>query len=394
MALARRVIIIVLDSVGIGALPDADIFGDEGCNTLVHTARAVGGLRLPNLQSLGLGNIASIEGVSEIAHPQGAYGKMAERSGGKDTTSGHWEMMGLVQQQAFPTYPNGFPAEVIEEFENKIGRKTLGNTVASGTVIIEELGREHMDTGYPIVYTSADSVFQIAAHEEVIPLDELYGMCIIAREMLTGKHRVGRVIARPFIGQPGSFTRTAHRHDYSLEPGNNIMDCIIEAGQQVIAIGKIADIFAGHGVSVSYPTASNREGMERLEKALATAGPGLIYANLVDFDQSFGHRNDPDGYARALEEFDQGLSRIIERLRPEDCLMITADHGCDPTMPGTDHTREYVPFLAYGPQLKAGVDLGTRTSFADIGATLADYLGIDPHGLPGESFLKLIKETN
>jgi len=392
--LARRVIIIVLDSVGIGALPDADIFGDEGCNTLVHTARAVGGLRLPNLQSLGLGNIASIEGVSEIAHPQGAYGKMAERSGGKDTTSGHWEMMGLVQQQAFPTYPNGFPAEVIEEFENKIGRKTLGNTVASGTVIIEELGREHMDTGYPIVYTSADSVFQIAAHEEVIPLDELYGMCIIAREMLTGKHRVGRVIARPFIGQPGSFTRTAHRHDYSLEPGNNIMDCIIEAGQQVIAIGKIADIFAGHGVSVSYPTASNREGMERLEKALATAGPGLIYANLVDFDQSFGHRNDPDGYARALEEFDQGLSRIIERLRPEDCLMITADHGCDPTMPGTDHTREYVPFLAYGPQLKAGVDLGTRTSFADIGATLADYLGIDPHGLPGESFLKLIKETN
>jgi len=394
MALARRVIIIVLDSVGIGALPDADIFGDEGCNTLVHTARAVGGLRLPNLQSLGLGNIASIEGVSEIAHPQGAYGKMAERSGGKDTTSGHWEMMGLVQEQAFPTYPNGFPAEVIEEFENKIGRKTLGNTVASGTVIIEELGREHMDTGYPIVYTSADSVFQIAAHEEVIPLDELYGMCIIAREMLTGKHRVGRVIARPFIGQPGSFTRTAHRHDYSLEPGNNIMDCIIEAGQQVIAIGKIADIFAGHGVSVSYPTASNREGMERLEKALATAGPGLIYANLVDFDQSFGHRNDPDGYARALEEFDQGLSRIIERLRPEDCLMITADHGCDPTMPGTDHTREYVPFLAYGPQLKAGVDLGTRTSFADIGATLADYLGIDPHGLPGESFLKLIKETN
>ena len=392
--MARRVIIIVLDSVGIGALPDADIFGDEGCNTLVHTARAVGGLRLPNLQSLGLGNIASIEGVSEIAHPQGAYGKMAERSGGKDTTSGHWEMMGLVQQQAFPTYPNGFPAEVIEEFENKIGRKTLGNTVASGTVIIEELGREHMDTGYPIVYTSADSVFQIAAHEEVIPLDELYGMCIIAREMLTGKHRVGRVIARPFIGQPGSFTRTAHRHDYSLEPGNNIMDCIIEAGQQVIAIGKIADIFAGHGVSVSYPTASNREGMERLEKALATAGPGLIYANLVDFDQSFGHRNDPDGYARALEEFDQGLSRIIERLRPEDCLMITADHGCDPTMPGTDHTREYVPFLAYGPQLKAGVDLGTRTSFADIGATLADYLGIDPHGLPGESFLKLIKETN
>lgn len=392
--MARRVIIIVLDSVGIGALPDADIFGDEGCNTLVHTARAVGGLRLPNLQSLGLGNIASIEGVSEIAHPQGAYGKMAERSGGKDTTSGHWEMMGLVQEQAFPTYPNGFPAEVIEEFENKIGRKTLGNTVASGTVIIEELGREHMDTGYPIVYTSADSVFQIAAHEEVIPLDELYGMCIIAREMLTGKHRVGRVIARPFIGQPGSFTRTAHRHDYSLEPGNNIMDCIIEAGQQVIAIGKIADIFAGHGVSVSYPTASNREGMERLEKALATAGPGLIYANLVDFDQSFGHRNDPDGYARALEEFDQGLSRIIERLRPEDCLMITADHGCDPTMPGTDHTREYVPFLAYGPQLKAGVDLGTRTSFADIGATLADYLGIDPHGLPGESFLKLIKETN
>lgn len=392
--MARRVIIIVLDSVGIGALPDADLFGDEGCNTLVNTAREVGGLRLPNLQLLGLGNIDNIMGVAPIDHPQGAFGKLAEQSKGKDTTSGHWEMMGLILGQAFPTYPHGFPPEVISEFEQKIGRRTLGNTVASGTVIIEELGREHMATGYPIVYTSADSVFQIAAHEEVIPLEELYQMCSIAREMLQGEHQVGRVIARPFVGQPGSFTRTAHRHDFSLEPDRNILDYIVEAGQTVVGIGKIKDIFGGRGVSVSRPTGSNREGMEEVDTALSTAGAGLIFANLVDFDQSFGHRNDAEGYARALEEFDLWLPRIMRDLKPDDCLIITADHGCDPTMPGTDHTREYVPLLVYRAGMKGGVDMGIRQSFADIGATVAEYLGVDTHDLPGESFLELIMGTN
>lgn len=392
--MARRVIIIVLDSVGIGALPDARLFGDEGCNTLVNTARAVGGLSLPNLQLMGLGNIDIIKGVHPADHPQGAFGKMAEQSKGKDTTSGHWEMMGLIMGQAFPTYPHGFPQEVISEFEQKIGRRTLGNTVASGTVIIEELGLQHMDTGYPIVYTSADSVFQIAAHEEVIPLEELYRMCSIAREMLQGEHQVGRVIARPFVGQPGSFTRTSHRHDFSLEPGQNILDYIMEAGQTVVGIGKIKDIFGGRGVPNSYSTASNREGMEQVEAAMSNARAGLIFANLVDFDQSFGHRNDAEGYARALEEFDRGLPRIMQSLKPDDCLIITADHGCDPTMPGTDHTREYVPLLVYGDGMKTGVDLGIRQSFADIGATVAEYLAVDNHGLPGKSFLNLIREKN
>jgi len=392
--LGRRVVIIVLDSVGIGALPDAHLFGDEGCNTLINTARAVGGLRLPNLQSLGLGNVDSIEGVATAVQPQGAYGKMAEQSKGKDTTSGHWEMMGLIMQQAFPTYPHGFPLAVIREFEERIGRKTLGNTAASGTVIIEELGPEHLQTGYPIVYTSADSVFQIAAHEEIIPLEELYKMCSIARDMLQGEHGVGRVIARPFVGKPGAFTRTAHRHDFSLEPAKNLLDSILDSGQTVIGIGKIKDIFAGRGTSQSFPTGSNREGMEQIEAALAGNEPGLLFANLVDFDQSYGHRNDPAGYARALEEFDQGLPRILQALRPEDCLIITADHGCDPTMPGTDHTREYVPLLVYGTAIRAGVNLGIRNSFADLGATVAEYLNIKTTGLAGESFLDLVKRTD
>jgi len=392
--LARRVIIIVLDSVGIGALPDANFFGDEGSNTLANTARVAGGLWMPNLQAWGLGNIESIEGVPPANQPKGAYGKMAEQSRGKDTTSGHWEMMGLILEKAFPTYPDGFPAELIREFERRIGRQTLGNSVASGTVIIEELGREHMQTGYPIVYTSADSVFQIAAHEEVIPLEELYRMCTIAREMLKGEHEVGRVIARPFIGQPGAFSRTAHRHDFSLEPGMNLLDYTLEAGLPVVGIGKIKDIFAGRGVSESHPTGSNQEGLQQVEAALHSTKRGLIFANLVDFDQSFGHRNDPGGYARALEDFDQRIPRIIEQLGLEDCLIVTADHGCDPTMPGTDHTREYVPLLVFGTEMKAGVDLGTRLSFADIGATTAEYLGVDPHGLPGESFLGLVRKAN
>jgi len=388
--LGRRVCIIVLDSVGIGALPDAHLFGDEGCNTLVNTAQAVGGLKLPNLQSLGLGNIEQLEGVAPVARPQGSYGKMAEQSKGKDTTSGHWEMMGLIMEQAFPTYPHGFPPEVIREFEEKIGRRTLGNTVASGTVIIEELGAEHIKTGYPIVYTSADSVFQIAAHEEVIPLEELYRMCTVAREMLQGEHGVGRVIARPFVGKTGAFIRTAHRHDFSLEPDRNLLDAILEAGKVVVGIGKIKDIFSGRGTSESHPTGSNREGMEQIEAALSGNESGLIFANLVDFDQSYGHRNDAAGYARALEEFDQGLPRIIQALRPEDILMITADHGCDPTMPGTDHTREYVPLLVYGAASRAEVNLGIRKTFADLGATVAEHLNIKTTGLAGESFLREI----
>lgn len=392
--MAKRVIIIVMDSVGIGALPDARLFGDEGCNTLKNIAHAVGGLRLPIMQSLGLGNIESIEGIEPTKQARGAYGKMLEQSRGKDTTSGHWEMMGLIMRQAFPTYPHGFPPEVIREFEEKIGRKTLGNTVASGTVIIEELGRQHMETGCPIVYTSADSVFQIAAHEEIIPLEELYKMCAIAREMLQGEHGVGRVIARPFVGQPGAFTRTAHRHDFSLQPGKNVLDYILEAGQPVIGIGKIKDIFAGRGVSESYPTAGNQEGMEQIKASMQRNQRGLIFANLVDFDQSYGHRNDPTGYARALEEFDQGLTAIIESLRPGDLLIITADHGCDPTTPGTDHTREYVPILVYGPGLTAGVHLGTRDTFADLGATTAQYLGINTPDFPGESFLASILKND
>jgi phosphopentomutase len=307
-----------------------------------------------------LGNIEGIPGVAPQNQAEGAFGKMQEKSRGKDTTTGHWEMMGLILEQAFPTYPQGFPPEVITEYEKRIGRPILGNKVASGTEIIAELGQKHMETGYPIVYTSADSVFQIAAHEEIIPLEELNKMCLAAREMLTGEHAVGRVIARPFIGQPGSFTRTAHRHDYSLEPLKNVLDYILEAGQEVIGIGKIKDIFSGRGVSQSYPTANNQDGIEKILKAMKKNFMGLIFANLVDFDQLWGHRNDPHGYAAALEKFDERLPDITGMMNDDDVLIITADHGCDPTTPGTDHTREYVPLLVYGNSIQKGVDLGVR----------------------------------
>lgn len=384
--MSKRVILIILDSVGVGEALDCQLYGDEGCNTLKNTAEAVGGLNIPNLQRLGLGNILEVKGLVPVGDPQAAYGRMMERSPGKDTTTGHWEMMGLILEQAFPTYPDGFPPEVIHKFESLIGCKTLGNKVASGTIIIEELGAEHMQTGYPIVYTSADSVFQIAAHEEIIPLERLYEMCRTAREMLTGEHAVGRVIARPFIGKPGQFTRTAHRHDFSLQPPRHILDRLLEDGCEVIGVGKIKDIFAGRGISQSYSTANNQEGIDRILDVMKTNFRGMIFANLVDFDQLFGHRNNPQGYAGAIEEFDARLPEVMQSMRPDDLLIISADHGCDPTTPGTDHTREYVPLLVFGPGVLPA-DLGTRETFADVGKSIADYLGVDARELAGTSFL-------
>lgn len=387
----RRAIIIVLDSVGIGESPDSHLYSDQGSYTLQNTARAAGGLKIPHLQDMGIGNIAEIEGVPAAADPAASYGKMQEKSKGKDTTTGHWEMMGTVLERAFPTYPKGFPDEVISEFENRIGRKTLGNKVASGTVIIEELGPEHMETGYPIVYTSADSVFQIAAHEAIIPVEKLYKICEIAREILQGEHGVGRVIARPFTGKPGKFIRTANRHDFSLEPGCNILDYVIDSGKKVVGIGKIKDIFAGRGVSESYPTRNNQDGVDKILEAMEKNFNGLIFANLVDFDQLYGHRNDAAGYARCLEEFDASLPEIKEKLQSEDILIITADHGCDPTTPSTDHSREYVPLLVYGENLKKGVKLGVRETFADLGMTIAEYLEVGVKNVHGKSFYSLLR---
>lgn len=390
--MGRRVILIVLDSIGIGELPDSHLFGDEGSNTLKNTALAVGGLNIPNLQRLGLGNIEDIKGVAPSSNAIGNYGKMNERSQGKDTTTGHWELMGLILDKAFPTYPEGFPADLIREYEKLIGRKVIGNKVASGTEIIKELGEEHIKTGYPIVYTSADSVFQIAAHERVIPLTELYDMCEKARNLLTGEHAVGRVIARPFVGVKGDFIRTANRHDYSLIPDKNILNFIVESGHEVIGIGKIKDIYAGSGVSQSFSTQNNLDGINKIIEVQKQDFKGLIFANLVDFDMLYGHRNDPFGYASALEEFDSKLPDIMANLKDEDMLIITADHGCDPTTPSTDHSREYVPLLVYGPKLKSNVNLGIRETFADVGQTVADYLGVEiDANLAGVSFYKEIK---
>ncbi|NLT19681.1 MAG: phosphopentomutase [Syntrophomonadaceae bacterium] len=382
----RRVILIVLDSVGIGEMPDSCQYGDGGCNTLVNTARAVGGLKIPNLQQLGIGNITLIDGTAPVESPQAAYGKMEEQSAGKDTTTGHWEMMGIILERPFPTYPQGFPIDLLQKFEQLIGRPAIGNKAASGTEIIKELGEYHMKTGYPIVYTSADSVFQIAAHEEIIPLPQLYEMCQTARNLLQGEHAVGRVIARPFIGQPGNFVRTAHRHDYSLQPEKNILDYIQESGESVIGVGKIKDIFAGRGITSSYAIENNDDGVDKIIQAMQMHESGLIFANLIDFDQLYGHRNDPHGYAAALEAFDRRLPDIINTMQDEDILILTADHGCDPTFAGTDHTREYVPLLVYGTAVQPQ-DLGIRTTFADIGQSLAGYLRVKVEGLPGNSFL-------
>lgn len=380
-----RVTLIVLDSVGIGALPDADKYGDEESNTLVHCAKAVGGLKLPNLAGLGLGNILYLPGIPPAVRPAGAYGRMAERSPGKDTTTGHWEIAGLVLNRPFPVYPAGFPEELIEFFEEQIQRSVLGNKAASGTVIIEELGAEHMRTGYPIVYTSADSVFQIAAHEEIIPVEELYRMCRIARQMLTGKHAMARVIARPFVGKPGSFYRTERRHDFSLAPpGPTLLDLLAGNGLVVLAVGKIEDIFAGRSVTRSIHTRDNMDGVDKTLECMQGKEQGLIFTNLVDFDMVYGHRNNVEGYVRALEAFDRRLPEILGSLRADEVLVITADHGCDPTTAGTDHTREYVPVLVYGTPIQAGVNLGTRSTFADVAATVAEFFNL--HLPAGTSF--------
>jgi phosphopentomutase len=381
----RAVALVVLDSVGIGGAPDAADFGDAGSATLPHIADAVGGLDLPHLQALGLGHVVPIQGVAAVtgAELKGSYGAMIETSPGKDTTTGHWEIAGVVLERPFPTYPDGFPADVIEAIEAAAGLKVLGNVAASGTEIIDRLGAEHMETGRPIVYTSADSVFQIAAHVDVIPLERLYEMCRIAREILRGPHEVGRVIARPFTGSVAAFTRTPDRHDFSvLPPGPTVLDRVVEAGLEVRAVGKISDIFAGRGVSSSRPTRSNEEGARAVAEEIRAVSSGLVFANLVDFDQSFGHRNDPHGYAAALVAFDDRLPEILDSLGPRDALIITADHGNDPTTSSTDHSRERVPLLVAGPSIKPGVDLGERASFSDCGATIAELLGAAPleHG--------------
>lgn len=371
-----RAIILVMDSVGIGALPDAHLYGDEKSNTLVNLAKALGGISLPSLAKLGLSLIEPIKGLEKPNPPLGAYGKMAEKSKGKDTTTGHWEMCGIILEKPFPTYPNGFPPSVIEAFCQKIGQNILGNIVSSGTKIIEDLGAEHLKTGYPIVYTSADSVFQIAAHEEIIPLPRLYQICQIARELLQGEHGVGRVIARPFIGEVGFFTRTTNRRDFSLlPPPENLLSLLKENGHKVYAVGKIEDIFAGQGISEALHTKGNADGVAKTLSYLENVQDGLIFTNLVDFDMIYGHRNNPQGYAKALEELDSSLNKILASLKEDDVLFITADHGCDPTTPGTDHSREYVPLLVYGKKIKVQ-NLGIRQSFADLGATIAQMFSL------------------
>lgn len=387
MTAIRRVILIVLDSVGVGALPDAAAYGDEGSNTLGNTARVVGGLRLPHLGALGLGYTTAVLGVPPAPRPRGAYGRMAEASQGKDTTVGHWELAGVVSPRPLPTYPAGFPAALVEEFERRIGRPVLGNKPASGTEIIAELGAEHVRTGRPIVYTSADSVFQIAAHEEIIPIPELYRICALARELLQGEHAVGRVIARPFVGTAGAFSRTANRRDWSLPPPQEtVLDRLAAAGYAVQAVGKIEDIFAGRGITMAEHTQDNMHGVEVTLGFMARPEAGLIWANLVDFDMQWGHRNDPTAYARGLEAFDARLPELLAAMRPHDLLILTADHGCDPTTPSTDHSREYVPLLVYGRAVRPGTDLGTRATFADVAATLVEVFRLGNWPV-GESFL-------
>lgn len=381
----RRVVWIVLDSVGIGAMPDWQAFGDpEPSDTLGNIAR-LRPLRLPNFCALGLANIKPIAGLEAVAVPQASYGKCALASPGKDTTTGHWEMAGIQLEKPFPLFPHGFPRRILDEFERRIGRATLGNKAASGTEIIAELGAEHLHTGNPIVYTSADSVFQVAAHEEVIPVPELYRMCEIAREILTGPDELGRVIARPFIGQPGHFQRTANRHDYAVPPPPGmLLDRLSEQQVPVHSVGKIIDIFLGRGITSHEKTKSNADGMAKTLVALDLLPRGLVFVNLVDFDSLYGHRNDVEGYARALEEADAWLPSLLGHLRPDDLLILTADHGCDPTTASTDHSREYTPLLAYAPG-RAGQALGTRASLADMGQTIAENFGTKIAA--GESFL-------
>jgi len=379
--MVRRVILLVLDGCGVGAAPDAARYGDDGentPNTLGNLAKAVGGLQLPNLQRLGLGNILPLEGVPPAQPPLAAYGKMQERSAGKDTVTGHWEMMGVITEEPFPTYPNGFPPEVISAFEQAIGTKVLGNYPASGTEIIKQLGEEHLRTGYPIVYTSADSVFQIAAHEEVIPPQRLYEMCLIARRILQPPHHVQRVIARPFVGKDASsFKRTENRRDFPLPPPYNLIDQLAEAGHKVYGIGVIGQVFAERGFAYSVRTGNNPDHFRATLQAMEQPAD-FIFANFEDFDMLYGHRNDPQGFAKALEAFDIGLTEVLQRLHLGDLLVLTADHGSDPTTPSTDHSREYVPLLCYSPDMTSGAALGTRSTFSDLAATIAEAFSLEP----------------
>ncbi|WP_394232846.1 phosphopentomutase [Niallia oryzisoli] len=389
----KRIFLIVMDSVGIGEAPDAAQFGDKGSHTLGHIAEKMNGLNMPNMEKLGLGLIEEIKGIKKVETPLSLYTKMKEASNGKDTMTGHWEIMGLHIETPFRVFPNGFPAELLSALEEKTGRKIIGNKPASGTEILVELGEEHMKSGAMIVYTSADSVLQIAAHEEIIPLEELYEICKIARELtLDEKYMVGRIIARPFVGQPGDFQRTANRHDYALKPfGRTVMNELKDADLDVIAIGKINDIYDGEGVTKHFRTVSNMDGMDKLLESFQIDFTGLSFVNLVDFDALYGHRRDPIGYGKALEEFDLRLPEVFDSMRDDDLLIITADHGNDPTHAGTDHTREYVPLIVYNKQMKAGRELPLRDTFADIGATIAENFAVR---LPqfGTSFYKeLIK---
>ena len=385
-----RACVIVLDAVGAGELPDASEYGDEGSDTLGNVAKAVGGLDLPNLEALGLGNVEPLEGCPPQPGAPAVAGRLVERSKGKDTTTGHWELMGIVTPVAMPTYPHGFPFDVIEQFAHKTGRGVLGNKAASGTEIIQELGEEHQETGKWIVYTSADSVFQIAAHEETIPLDELYAACATAREILRGPHAVGRVIARPFVGEPGAYTRTPNRHDWSLEPPRpNFLSLARDAGATVHGVGKIHDIFAGQDVDESHPTKSNTEGINATEELLQTLDEGVVFVNLVETDMLWGHRNDPENFHRCLQAFDRRLPDLLDALRDGDLLVLTSDHGCDPTTPSTDHSREHALLLAY----VHGRNAGGRThegEFADVGATVNAWLGgkMPPRGVPGRPIVE------
>jgi phosphopentomutase len=385
----RKIALVVLDSVGIGAMPDADAYGDRGADTLGHVL-GLGKPKIPNLVRLGLANIRALPGLAPAVPPEGAYGRMAEKSRGKDTTTGHWEMMGIVLEKAFPVFPNGFPDRFIRRFEAAVGRKVLGNKPTSGTEIIKELGPEHLKTGCPIVYTSADSVFQVAAHEEAIPVEELYRYCRVARDLLTGDLAVARVIARPFVGEPGNFRRTPRRKDYSLPPpAPTVLDRLMEAGHVTVGIGKIEDIFAGRGLSKVVHASSNADNLAITIEETRGLDAGLVFTNLVDFDMLYGHRNDVAGYAAALEEVDARIPGLLQAVGPDGLLLLTADHGCDPAFPGTDHTREYVPLLAAGRKVRGGVSLGIRETFADVGATIAGNFGLSL--LPaGRSFLEEI----
>jgi phosphopentomutase len=388
----KRIFLVVMDSVGIGEAPDAEKYGDKGSDTLGHIAEHMNGLHMPNMAKLGLSNIRESTGIPKAEKPMAYYTKMQEVSAGKDTMTGHWEIMGLRIDQPFQAFPEGFPAELIGEFEARTGRKVIGNKPASGTEILDELGEEHVKTGALIVYTSADSVFQIAAHEDVVSIDELYKYCEIARELtLDPKYMVGRVIARPFIGEPTNWKRTSNRHDYALKPfGRTVMNELKDKNLDVIAIGKISDIYDGEGVTQSLRTVSNMDGMDKLNETLDMDFTGLSFLNLVDFDALYGHRRDPQGYGEALQEYDVRLAEVLEKLKEDDLLIITADHGNDPVHPGTDHTREYVPLLVYSPSMKEGKELPLRETFADIGATVADNFNVS---LPehGKSFLTELK---